>query len=35
MVCSFTLAVRREFKNQAGEYESDFLTALLTEKQVS
>lgn len=24
-VCSFTLAVRRDFKNQAGEYESDFL----------
>ena len=27
-VCNFTLAVRRDFKNQSGEYESDFLNCV-------
>jgi len=26
--CSFTLAVRRDFKNQAGEYDSDFINCV-------
>ena len=26
--CNFTLAVRRDFKNQSGEYESDFLNCV-------
>jgi len=28
MVCNFTLAVRRDFKNQSGEYESDFFNCV-------
>lgn len=27
-VCSFTLAIRRDFKNKNGEYESDFLNCI-------
>lgn len=27
-VCNFTLAVRRDYKNKAGEYESDFLNCV-------
>lgn len=27
-VCSFTMAVRRDFKNKAGEYESDFFNCV-------
>jgi single-strand DNA-binding protein len=27
-VCNFTLAVRRDFKNQSGEYESDFFNCV-------
>lgn len=31
-VCRFTLAVQRKFKNEAGEYESDFLNCVAWRK---
>lgn len=32
-ICNFTVAVQRDFKNQQGEYETDFITCKVFKKQ--